>query len=152
MNPYETDAMPSATDFWSIDPNTVAAEWTEKNDPLSRSELSQRGSAFIRTVGSPAREESAGTITEDDHLRVADAAAFGQFAFEHDVALLEPGDGDIDPEYGYLYGYTTDANSPDERGLPLLVCLPGPLSEAVAWLEEFSAAVADMPGLGIIRL
>ncbi|HET7324106.1 MAG TPA: hypothetical protein VFJ06_07235 [Halococcus sp.] len=150
-SPYETDAIPPATDLWSIDPNTAVEEWKEKNDPLSPDELSTVASAFIRTVGSPAREETEEGVTEDDHLRVGDAGAFGEFAFEYDVVLVEPGTDGIDPEYGYLYGYTTDADSPEERGVPLLVCLPGPLSEAVSWIETFSETVADMPGLGIMR-
>lgn len=149
-NPYETGAVPSATDLWSVDPNGVAAEWTEENDPLTPDELATIADAFVTSVGTAARETTDEGVTEDEYLRVADAESFGRFAHERDVALLEPAD-DADPTYGYLYGYTTEGNSAVERGVPLLVCLPGPLAEATAWLEEFSATVADMPGLGIVR-
>ena len=149
-NPYETDAVPDGSDLWSVDPNTVAEEWTADHDLYSRADLSTVTNAFIRTVGEPAHAESNDTVAEDDHLRVADASAFGEFARDHDIALLEPADS-VEPTYGYFFGYTTNANSADDTGVPLLVCLPGPVEAAANWLEEFSAAVSDMPGLGIVR-
>lgn len=150
-SPYDGDALPSPTDLWSVDPNAVVDDWTATHEPLTADALAEVASAFVASVGAPAREESAAGVTEDASLRVADADAFGQFTHEHDVALLEPGEEGLDPEYGYLFGYTTDADSADDRGVPLLVCLPGPLPDAVDWLERFSEALAEMPRLGIVR-
>lgn len=149
-NPYETGTVAAADDLWSVDPNTVATDWLADHDPLSLDELSTIASAFVREVGDPARAEDDDGVVEDERLRVADADAFGRFSRERDVALLEPGGG-VEPVYGYLYGYTPDANTAEETGVPLLVCLPGPRSEAVSWLEEFSAAVAELPRFGIVR-
>jgi len=149
-NPYETGEVPDPSDLWTVDPNTTVEEWTDENDPLSLDELADVAAALIDECGTAAREESEEGTIEDEYLRVADDDAFGRFAYEHDVALLEPGDA-VRSTYGYLYGYTTNANTAIERGVPLLVCLPGPLPDAVEWFEEFSAAVSDMPGLGIVR-
>lgn len=149
-NPYESGSVPESDDLWSVDPNDVADAWLQRHEPLSHAELSDIASSFVRSVGEPARKESDDGAVEDQHLRVADGTTFGRFAQREDVALLEPADT-VEPEYGYLYGYTPNANTAEETGVPLLICLPGPLSDAAAWLEGFSAAVAQTPRFGLIR-
>lgn len=151
-SPYDDGVVPSATDLWSVDPTGVARDWLADHEPLSRDALAAVGVAFRDAVGAPAELDDGSGLLRDDALRTADAAAFGRFAHDHDVAILEPADGAVDPTLGYCFGYTPDADSPDDTGVPLLVCLPGPLTDAVAWLEAFSETVASMPGLGIVRL
>lgn len=148
-NPYEDGRVPDADDLWSVDPNAAVEDWLDENDPLPPAKLSNVASAFQR-VGDPAVDESDEGVVEDDHLRVADAEAFGRFAHEQDVAVLEPAEG-VELEYGYLYGYTPNRDTAEDAGVPLLVCLPGPLPDAVSWLEDFSAAIADMPRFGLVR-
>jgi len=151
-SPYDDGTVPSATDLWSVDPTGVARDWLADHRPLSRDDLADVGSAFRTEVGSATELAADSGVLRDDSLRSADAAAFGRFAHDHDVAILEPADGAVAPSLGYCFGYTPDADSPDDRGVPLLVCLPGPLSAAVAWLERFSETVASQPGLGLVRL
>lgn len=103
-------------------------EWLARNQPLSRAKLNTVESRFMRTVGEPARMEShldgVGGMTEKNpHMRVASPDEFGIFAYEEDVVLIEL---DETIACGEMIGYPAG----DNRWVPVLFCLEGPVSEA----------------------
>lgn len=120
----EYDSIPVAEVKESVE------EWLTRNEPLSRADLNTVESTFMRTVGEPARMESSvegvGGMTEKNpHMRVASADAFGLFAYEEDVVLIEL---DETIACGEIVGYPAGDN--DNRWVPVLFCLEGPVSEA----------------------
>lgn len=103
-------------------------DWLARHQPLSRAELNTVESRFIRTVGEPARMESqldgvGGTTEKNPHMRVASPEEFGMFAYEEDVVLIEL---DEIIECGEMIGYPGE----DNRWVPVLFCLDGPIPQA----------------------
>jgi hypothetical protein len=104
----ETDAYRARTDPYieAID------EWLAHHDPLSRAAFDRLNNALARTVGDPTTHPEKG---HNSGLRRADAEAFGLFAFEHDVALVEL---DEDACYADLHGFPVYGG---QRWVPVLV-------------------------------
>lgn len=103
-------------------------EWLERHDPLARNALNRILSRFMRTVGEPARMDTELAREKNPHMRRASAEELGVFAYEEDVALVELDD---DVDCGEMIGYPAG----DERWVPLLICLQGPVPDARQRME-----------------
>jgi predicted flap endonuclease-1-like 5' DNA nuclease/Cdc6-like AAA superfamily ATPase len=112
------------------------SQWLATNDPLSRATFDRLRSAFVRTVGEPVDHPVAG---RNVHLREAEAEAFGEFAFEHSIALAELGD---DARYGDLHGYPLSGGA---GWVPILVTTDesGGVIGAAARIRESYQALGD---------
>lgn len=102
-------------------------DWCERNEPLSRAELNTVERTFMQTVGEPARSKrqvDGGEVTEKNpHMRIAPPDAFGMFAHEADVVLVEL---DETIECGEMIGYPAGGGG----WAPVLFCVEGPVSRA----------------------
>jgi hypothetical protein len=74
-------------------------DWLADHEPLSRAEFDHINRGLIQNVGTAVDHPTWGRNVQ---CREADAEAFGRFACEHDVALVEL---DEDAHYGDLHGY-----------------------------------------------
>jgi hypothetical protein len=104
-------------------------EWLADHEPLSRGEFDHINSALVRTVGDPVEHSTWGRNVE---CREADAKAFGLFAYDYDVALVEL---DADARYGDLHGVPV---ADGQRWIPVLVTTDdsGDVADAVRRLHE----------------
>jgi hypothetical protein len=104
-------------------------DWLADHEPLSRGEFDHLNSALIRTVGDPVKHPTWGRNVE---CREADAEAFGLFAYDYDVALVEL---DADARYGDLHGVPV---ADGRRWVPVLVTTDdsGDIGDAVRRLHE----------------
>lgn len=102
-------------------------DWVARNEPLSRADLNSVEREFMQTVGEPARSKRSvdgGEVAEKNpHMRIASPDAFGLFAHEADVVLVEL---DETIECGEIIGYPAG----EARWAPVLFCLEGPVSRA----------------------
>lgn len=100
------------------------AEWLDEHDPLARNALNRVESRFLRTVGEPARMDVEGYARlKNPHMRVGSATELGVFAYNEDVVLIELDDT---VECGEMVGYPAG----DNRWVPVLICLNGPVPRA----------------------
>jgi hypothetical protein len=104
-------------------------EWLADHEPLSRGEFDHINSAFAATVGDPVEHPTWGRNVE---CREADAEAFGLFAYDYDVALVEL---DAGARYGDLHGIPV---ADGQRWVPVLVTTDdsGDVADAVRRLHE----------------
>jgi hypothetical protein len=104
-------------------------EWLADHEPLSREEFDHINSALVRTVGDPVEHPTWGCNVE---CREADAEAFGLFAYDYDVALVEL---DADARYGDLHGVPV---ADGQRWVPVLITTDdsGDVADAVRRLHE----------------
>jgi hypothetical protein len=104
-------------------------EWLADHEPLSRGEFDRINSALVRTIGEPVEHPTWGCNVE---CREADAAAFGLFAYDYDVALVEL---DADGRYGDLHGVPV---ADGQQWVPVLVTTDdsGDVADAVRRLHE----------------
>src|SRR5699024_8868750 len=124
---------------------TEAVErWLAGHDPLSRAEFDRINRALIQNVGAAVDHPTWG---HNVRCREADAQAFGQFAHEHDVALVEL---DTDARYGDLHGYPIGR----EAGwVPVLVTTDdsGEVADAVQRIHDSFHAAETLVGNGHTR-
>jgi hypothetical protein len=115
-------------------------EWLADHEPLSRGEFDRINSALVRTIGEPVEHPTWGCNVE---CREADAEAFGLFAYDYDVALVEL---DADARYGDLHGVPV---ADGQQWVPVLVTTDdsGDVADAVRRLHE-SYHTADEIGHG----
>jgi hypothetical protein len=111
--------------------------WLANHEPLSRAAFDRINSALVRTLGEPVDHPTQG---RNVRFREADAAAFGEFACEHDVALVEL---DADARYGDLHGYPVAGGG---RWVPVLVTTDdsGGVSDAERRIHDSYHTIEDI--------
>ena len=118
------------------------AEWVERNQALSRSELNDVDRRFMQGVGQPARRpaelpDGTKASSKNPHMRVASAEAFGIFAAQEDVVLIEL---DSTIGCGELFGYPAG----DAGWAPLLLCVQGPPAEGHPRVQQALVTIESL--------
>lgn len=108
-------------------------EWLDDHEPVSRAAFDQIDSAFMRTVGKPARHPNYGI---NKHLRLADPVALGLFAHEHDLALAEL---DESGKWGDVMGVAHD-----DGWVPVLICMAGDVVTVADRMHRLYHALDDI--------
>lgn len=115
---------------------TALNQWITDHEPLSRAAFDHINRALIQNVGITVDHPTWGRNVQ---CRDADAEAFSQFAYEHDIPLIEL---DEDARYGDLHGYPVVGGI---GWVPVLVTTDdsGSVTEAARRIHESYQAIGN---------